>query len=280
MIPQYCIAEWRQKAPWSMDYQVEQDLIISRALIEIYQNIELREKLVFRGGTALNKLFIHPPARYSEDLDFVQIISEPIGPTIAAIRASLDNWLGAPKGKLTERSAKLIYSYLSSNGNTAKVKIEINTTEHFQVLNLKNLDYSVKSEWFDGQSHILTYELDELIATKLRALYQRRKGRDLFDLWYVLKQKLINIDNVIKIFHQYCKREKQIITRALFEKNLAQKYLHPDFRIDMQNLLSAGADWNFEDAFNFVNQSIINKIPGNAWKGAAVIDVVHHLSPA
>lgn len=164
----------------------------------------------------------------------------------------------------------MIYNYFTYNGSPAKVKIEINTTEHFQVLNLKNIDYSIKSEWFEGTSNILTYELDELIATKLRALYQRRKGRDLFDLWYVLKQNLIDIDNIIKIFHQYCKRDDQIITRALFEKNLAQKYTHPDFKVDMQNLLSPGTNWNFENAFKFVNDSIINKIPGNAWKGAVI----------
>jgi predicted nucleotidyltransferase component of viral defense system len=267
MIPEYCITEWRQKAPWTKDYQVEQDLIISRVLIEIYQNEKISENLVFRGGTALNKLYITPPARYSEDLDFVQMKSEPIGPTIANIRNILDNWLGAPKGKLTERSAKLIYNYLTIDGNSAKVKIEINTTEHFQVQNLSNMEYSINSAWFEGKSRIVTYQLEELIATKLRALYQRRKGRDLFDLWYISKQNLVNVENVIQIFQQYCNREKQIITRALFEKNLSQKYLHPEFKIDMQTLLAQDAEWNFDDAFDFVNDTIINKIPGKSWKG-------------
>jgi predicted nucleotidyltransferase component of viral defense system len=193
--------------------------------------------------------------------------SEPIGPTIANIRNILDNWLGAPKGKLTERSAKLIYNYLTIDGNSAKVKIEINTTEHFQVQNLSNMEYSINSAWFEGKSRIVTYQLEELIATKLRALYQRRKGRDLFDLWYISKQNLVNVENVIQIFQQYCNREKQIITRALFEKNLSQKYLHPEFKIDMQTLLAQDAEWNFDDAFDFVNDTIINKIPGKSWKG-------------
>lgn len=267
MIPEYCIAEWRQKAPWAENYQVEQDLIISRALIEIYQNEKISESLVFRGGTALNKLYIIPPARYSEDLDFVQIKSEPIGPTIANIRNVLDNWLGSPKGKLTERSAKLIYNYLTVDGFSAKVKIEINTTEHYQVQKLSNIEYSIRSTWFEGKSHIVTYQLEELIATKLRALYQRRKGRDLFDLWYVLNQNIVNVENVLQIFKLYCNRENQIITRALFEKNLSQKYLHPEFRIDMQALLAQGTEWNFEDAFDFVNDMLINKIPGKSWRG-------------
>ncbi len=275
MIPEYCITEWRQHAPWSEDYQVEQDLILSRILIELYQNKHIIDSLVFRGGTALNKLYIKPPVRYSEDLDFVQIKSEPIGPTIVNIRNSLDNWLGSPKGKLTERSAKLIYNYISTNGNPAKVKIEINTTEHFQVQTLKRVDFSVTSAWFDGMSPIVTYALEELIATKLKALYQRRKGRDLFDLWYVLRHDLINIENVIKIFYQYCKREDQIITKALFEKNLAQKYLHPDFKIDMQALLTPESKWNFEEAFIHVNEKIINKLPGNSWKGLTASKKVH-----
>lgn len=223
--------------------------------------------MVFRGGTALNKLYIKPATRYSEDLDFVQINSEPIGPIIANIRNSLDSWLGKPKGKLTERSAKLIYSYLTHNGNTAKIKIEINTTEHFQVKDLKRINYSVNSSWFDGSSDVLTYELEELIATKLRALYQRRKGRDLFDLWYVIKQNIINIENVIQIFSQYCKREDLVITRAIFEKDLMHKYLHPEFKIDMEPLLAMEVKWDFEEAFNLVSESIINKFPGKSWKG-------------
>lgn len=267
MIPQYCVTEWRQKAPWPEDYQVEQDLVISRVLIELYQDKKISDSLVFRGGTALNKLYIRPAARYSEDLDFVQINPEPIGPTIASIRNILDGWLGKPKGKLTERSAKLIYHYVSNDGNFAKVKIEINTTEHFQARNLKHIDYSVNSAWFDGHSHIITYELEELIATKLRALYQRRKGRDLFDLWYVLKQKLINIEDVIQIFYEYCKKDEQIITRALFEKNLLQKYLNQDFKIDIQSLLAHETEWSFEDGFNFVQKNLISKLQGATWKG-------------
>lgn len=93
--------------PWIRDYQVEQDLIISRALINLYENPKIKDNLVFRGGTALNKLYIKPPARYSEDIDLVQISSAPIGAMIDEIRIAL-SWLGEPIRKLTERSAKLI----------------------------------------------------------------------------------------------------------------------------------------------------------------------------
>ena len=62
------------------------------------------------------------------------------------------------------------------------------------------------------------------MATKLRALYQRCKGRDLFDLWYVASQKLINLDRVINIFNQYCSNDDISITKleTLFDRLLKQ----------------------------------------------------------
>ena len=80
MIPQSYITAWRKKAPWQEDYQVEQDLIIERALVEIYSDPFLKERLAFRGGTALHKLHLSPAVRYSEDIDLVQIKAEPFGP--------------------------------------------------------------------------------------------------------------------------------------------------------------------------------------------------------
>ena len=71
MIPEYSLTEWRQEVPWVRDYQVEQDLMISRALVSLYENPKIKDHLVFRGGTALHKLYIKPAARYSEDIDLV-----------------------------------------------------------------------------------------------------------------------------------------------------------------------------------------------------------------
>lgn len=68
MIPRDYITEWRAHAPWVQDVQVEQDLVISRALVEIFSQPGLSDALVFRGGTALYKLYLTPAARYSEDI--------------------------------------------------------------------------------------------------------------------------------------------------------------------------------------------------------------------
>src|SRR5690554_1114641 len=72
MIPQWYITAWRKQAPWQENYQVEQDLIIQRALIALFGDEFIKERLAFPGGTALHKLFLAPTARYSEL--FIQIL--------------------------------------------------------------------------------------------------------------------------------------------------------------------------------------------------------------
>ena len=91
MIPRDYITQWRERAPWSEDFQVEQDLIISRALVEIFSDPALAGALAFRGGTALYKLYLTPPARYSEDIDLVQILPSPAGPVMDRLRGALDS---------------------------------------------------------------------------------------------------------------------------------------------------------------------------------------------
>lgn len=81
MIPRDYITEWRAVVPWVEDAQVEQDLVISRALVEIFSHPHLGKELAFRGGTALHKLHSKRPARYSEDIDLVQVNAGPIGTT-------------------------------------------------------------------------------------------------------------------------------------------------------------------------------------------------------
>ena len=105
MIPSDYIAEWAEKAPWAETFMVEQDLIISRALVELYSNSVLSNGLAFRGGTALYKLHLVPPARYSEDIDLVQVHAGPVGELLDALHETLDPWLGNPRWSQKAESA-------------------------------------------------------------------------------------------------------------------------------------------------------------------------------
>jgi len=129
MIPRRYIDEWRETAIWNENIKVEQDLVITRALVAIYNDEFLKEKLAFRGGTALHKLFFKPPVRYSEDIDLVQIKAAPIGNILDQLRKSL-SFISAENVKVNRGEAmiSLNYRYLADGAppQRMKLKIEIN----------------------------------------------------------------------------------------------------------------------------------------------------------
>lgn len=268
MISVSYIDEWRNQSPWPYQYQIEQDLVLSRALVSLYQSKIIQENLAFRGGTALNKLFIKPAARYSEDLDFVQMKDEPIGPVLTAIRDALNPWLGEARWKQTPRSAKLIYRFQSEDNPPIplRLKIEINTTEIFTVYGYQDFDYQFESRWFSGKANIKTYQLEELMGTKLRALFQRLKGRDLFDLWIGITKLDMDCKKVLHTFHEYNGANEIKISRAEFEKNLIPKMQQHEFTDDIKFLLSDEINWNADQTFSCVMDNLISKLPGKSWK--------------
>ena len=98
-----------------------------------------------------------------------------------------------------------------------------NTTNYEQVFGLRYMDFRHESSYFSGESTITTYELDELMGTKLRALYSRNKGRDLFDAWYVFSKGLADIKKVVPIFHAYNEYNNVKITKKMFAQNIEGK---------------------------------------------------------
>jgi predicted nucleotidyltransferase component of viral defense system len=268
MIPKDFITEWRNQAPWDADELVEQDLILSRAIVEIFKMEELSTRLAWRGGTALYKLYFNPAARYSEDIDLVQIKAEPIGETFSAIRRVLDPWLGEPRRVIKRGRVNLVYRFQSEEipPKPMKLKIEINSREHFSVLGFTHVPFKVRSRWWSDQADITTYHLDELLGTKLRALYQRKKGRDLFDIWYSLTEDAISVEQIIKCFEQYMSFSGNLVSRAQFEENLSMKISDPTFRADITPLLRPGISWNPDLALALVKEKIITKLKGEPWR--------------
>jgi predicted nucleotidyltransferase component of viral defense system len=268
VIPRDYITSWRAKVPWVQDFQVEQDLVISRALVELFSEREVSAALAFRGGTALYKLHMSPPARYSEDIDLVQVRAGAIGPTLTALRGVLDSWLGEPQWKQGEGRVTLNYRFDSEDAPPLRLrlKVEINSREHFAVFGLKTIPFTVDSRWFQGSAKIVTYELEELLGTKLRALYQRKKGRDLFDLAAALEGTTVDPARIVEAFTAYMKEEGKRVTRALFERNLAEKQRSAQFSADIAPLLASGYTWDKNLAAETVLTRLIALLPGAAWK--------------
>ena len=106
------------------DFQVEQDLVISRALVAMFTDPVLAEALAFRGGTALYKLYLTPPARYSEDIDLVQVEPGPAGPLMDRLRSALDPWLGKARWKQSQGRVTFGYRFLSNADMSALLRPE------------------------------------------------------------------------------------------------------------------------------------------------------------
>lgn len=270
MIEKKYIQQWKAHAPWPLESQVEQDLIISRALCELFSEKKIQEALAFRGGTALQKIFLKTPSRYSEDIDLVQIPKEPIGEVIDLVRQKLDPWLGKPQvdrkvGRLTMR-----YKYLTTEEPSIpmKLKIEINNAEHFSVFGHKQKDFSMQSEWFSSKCQITTFSIEEILGTKLRALYQRKKGRDLFDFACAFAE-FPNLDDkkIVECFLKYMAYGKHKVSRAEFEIALDEKRKDSEFTTDIEPLLPDSIQgFNAAIAFKDVETRLITLLPGGAWK--------------
>jgi predicted nucleotidyltransferase component of viral defense system len=270
VIPRAHITAWRHQAPWNDDDLVEHDLVLSRALIELFSHPLARAELAFRGGTALHKLILPSPARYSEDIDLVQLRPAPIRPIMQAIHDQLDAWLGPPATKQGPTGVKLIYGFETESEpkSRRKLKIEIHTREHLCVLGRASAPYSVTNPWFAASLEIPTYRSEELIGTKLRALYQRKKGRDLFDLALALRVLEIEPDKVVHCFSAYTASTP--VSRAEFEANLHKKSRDPSFIGDVQPLLAPDHHWAPEADFVTVSRDLVARIPGAPWRGPGV----------
>lgn len=268
MIPQYILDGWRKSAPWQSLYQIEQDMIICRAIIDIFSHSVLKDAVAFRGGTALHKIFNLAEARYSEDIDLVICEQGPVGYIFDAIQKALNPWLGKPRRDLKENRANLIYRFNTEDSlvASARLKIEINTVENFSVDGFKAVPFAHSSEWFEGLVQVKTYSLNELLGTKLRALYQRKKGRDLFDLYFGLQSEDANPESIAAIFSHYMSSMNYKVSRAQFEENMFGKIKDPTFRDDVSPLLINDGQFDIDYAYNEVMTCLISKLSGESWK--------------
>ncbi|MCX6252260.1 MAG: nucleotidyl transferase AbiEii/AbiGii toxin family protein [Bacteroidetes bacterium] len=263
MIPRRYIDEWKEYVYWNDNTQVEQDLIITRALVAIYNDDFLKGKLAFRGGTALYKLFLIPPARYSEDIDLVQIKAAPIGEILNHLRKSL-SFIVAEKVTVNRGNSMtaMNYRYLADGAppQRMKLKIEINCREHLAVYNYKDVNISIANTWFSGSAYVKTYEPEELLGTKLRALYQRSKGRDLFDLWYALIQLKLDTGKIIHAYYEYLTSTGAKIRKEDFIANVNSKIQDDNFRKDILGILQPDINFDIDVAYNVVKTEILEKL--------------------
>lgn len=266
MIPATEISAWRALAPWSSDVQVEQDYLLCKAVAAIFEDKFLSSQVAMRGGTVLHKGHLAPAARYSEDIDLVRVGDRPAPHLKKALTRVLRPFLGAPSESiyttitLAVRNLAMksqiirstyVYDPWSSEATFSKLKIEVNINETHSLYPLVPITIRVP----DGvqgvrEVTVRSYDLDEMLGTKMRALLQREHGRDLFDLWraweHCKSSALMSIDasRVGEAFRLYMTREGSRFSSAQYRDELARRMQSRKFLRDLEGYLPIGMDYD------------------------------------
>lgn len=240
MIAEAYLTEWSQRVPWPDPVQIEQDLILSRMIVEIANHELLGSEFAFRGGTCLHKLHLPEPLRYSEDLDYVRQTKSGIKDYLNALRevaasVGLDE-VGVDQPGQMVRMAFETSATITTGTARIRIRIETNIAETEAFLPRVSCPYRVESRWWSGEAAVSTFAVEELMSTKMRALYQRSKGRDLFDLWHVLETLNLDDEKIVGGFHHYM--GDQAFTYPQLRQNLLEKLDDADFRSDLGQLVT------------------------------------------
>jgi nucleotidyltransferase AbiEii toxin of type IV toxin-antitoxin system len=239
VITQPGLDQWRVEVPWEAPDIVEQDLVLSRLIIEIANHPMLGDELVFRGGTCFHKVWLDRPWRYSEDLDYVRRTGGGVGKILDALR-EISDAVGFDRASTdVRRHPKIRLFSTFRSGQPMRIKVEMNTYERSPARSITKIPYRVDNDWFNGHAYVTTFALEELVATKIRALYQRRKGRDLFDMWLAVEEANLAPEAIAAAFGPY---RPDGWTPALAMENLAVKLEDTRFTTDLDTLVAVWPD--------------------------------------
>lgn len=172
---------------------------------------------------------------------------------------------------------KLLYRYAPETApdSPQRMRIEINTREHVEQTVLVPRLFSVTSRWVQDSVQITTFSLEELLGTKLRALYQRKKGRDLFDLDYAITQIKLNEIIVVETCVAYLASQENRISTREFRANLYDKQTDREFRDDIRPLLRDGINFDIDQAIERVDAHLIQYLD-TAWERSQLAPLSQH----
>ncbi|MEA3376787.1 MAG: nucleotidyl transferase AbiEii/AbiGii toxin family protein [Chloroflexota bacterium] len=169
----------------------ELDYRLVHALRAIYADPFLRDRLYLKGGTALNKLYIPDQGRLSVDLDFnavgarEQVLEERTQfsqHVMSALEHQDSGYDLTYRWRYEQATVCARYAPLTGAARQ-RLKVEISFIERFAILGRKKRPLRISSS--AEPVRVNTYHLEELTSTKLRALYDRRSGRDIYDLFHI-----------------------------------------------------------------------------------------------
>ena len=228
----------------------------------IFADDLLRSHLAMRGGTVLHKAHLAPAARYSEDIDLVltkpmdtdtleKHLRRVLTPTLGTPAPSifLDAWLALRNASKTSKILSIKFKFIPVGLNRNEtIKVDVNLNEHAALYPLVNVNFESLDE--EGElviAQAISYDINEMLGTKTRALMQRQQGRDLFDLWFAWSQSEAGVTpyavdgkRAMEAFEWYLGNEGTAMGRAEAAQLLDQRLRNLAFRQDMDTLLRPG----------------------------------------
>jgi hypothetical protein len=226
------IADWRVMAPWNTDDMVEQDFLICKAVAAI---------LVLVGS--------RPKGHIKRALTRV------LSPILGSPSESIYTKIKLVVRNLNARSEIIrnTHTYSPSSEETAigHLKVEVNVNEQKSCYPLVKISIDVPDD--NGrirQTVVESYDVDEMLGTKMRALLQREHGRDLFDLWWAAERAKthptlqVNPARVGAAFRFYMAQEGRPFKAADFESELARRMRSRKFLKDMDGYLPKGGTYD------------------------------------
>lgn len=264
--------------PWPNLLQVEQDLLLCHAMASLFKDSFLQGQIAMRGGTLLHKVYLTPPARYSEDIDLVVVGNRPEGHIRKALTRVLRDVLGTPKQSVwgdlklairntvkPSRVLRMTYVIpsLAETGKTLEIIIEANVTERTSFRPVVKIPFEFSFQDSTVKTQVNGYDIHEMLGTKLRALFQRRRGRDLFDLFWALTMAKPSVvpAKVIECFEHYLWLERSVAGRSEFIAILNGHLSDRGFCSDMKPLLRTEIAYDPQQAGELVKAKLLKLLP-------------------
>ena len=174
----------------------EKDYFLALA-VQLINSSSLKNKLVFKGGTALHHCYL-PQKRFSEDLDFTSIDPYITFEEVQNVLES-NGLFNVNKSYISDFTIKVErLQYQGLLGQPGNIKIEI---DHHQNVVLPGVSLPYQNVW-RVRTETFVMDILEICSEKIRAVSQRARYRDFYDLYFLLKTSGVNLQMAIKVLAQ------------------------------------------------------------------------------
>ncbi len=190
MLNRATITDWRRTHPWTTDAEVEVDLLLEGLIHELFTSAP--RQFLFIGGTCLHKLHTSTPGRYSEDIDLIHLggsdqiddVLHDLKPHVADLGFTQVDVISSKKVQFP----KLLCYFPSVDGRLHKIKVDVNLDNTNAHAMRVHRSLVTQSMWIRRESSVQCASKEAISGMKILAATNRRRTRDLFDLWFLKTQ--------------------------------------------------------------------------------------------